>query len=343
MRRKLEMDLEFLPYLDGNPLPPEELQRQAEANDNPTINSWKETWLKNFKTNKENHGPFCQNHIGMQFAKFENRPCIVLGSGPSLENSIESLKKNKTIPVVSCLHNFHYLIDNEIKVDLWVSLDAGPVTIEEISEGGKFDHEYYIDKTKEESLALYAGTDPGLVKQWKGAKTWFNCGIPNEDVRKQMNEIEQFDVFVSSGGNVLGACTYIAKAFLGCNPICFGGADFCFNYIKGFHPWKSKYDEKLGRTLRVNDIFGNSVHTWQSYHAFKLWFDGVTIRTPGIWMNASEGGTLGAYPGGLIPSIRQITMNDFILMYNIHNEMKYQCLNPTNATEPGFDRPKVLF
>lgn len=343
MLKTLEFDLELLPYLQASPMTPAQCQQQAVSNDAATIENWRETWIGNTKKNHEKHGPFKDSHVGQLFGILNQKPCIVLGSGPSLQNSIEALKTNKDIYVISCLHNFHYLVDNEIKVDLWVSLDAGPVTIEEISEGGKHDHEFYVEKTKDQKLALYVASDPGLVESWKGEKYWYSCGIPDDHIRNEIEAIEKFQVYVSNGGNVLGACMYIARGFMGANPICYAGADFAFGYKKNFHSWESKYDGKLGQYLLAHDIYGLPVKTWSSYRNFKLWFEGVSQRCPGLWINATEGGTLGSYHNGLIPSIKQMTMKDFLLMYTIHEELRYMCENPDNATEPGMKLPKVLF
>jgi hypothetical protein len=343
MLKTLDIELELLPYLQQSPVGPAECQQRAVSNDAATIENWRNIWIGNAKKNHEKYGPFKDSHVGQFYNLLNQKPCIVLGSGPSLANSIPALKDNKDVFVISCLHNFHYLIDNDIKVDLWVSLDAGPVTIEEISEGGKHNHDYYLEKTKHEKLALYISSDPGLVESWKGEKYWFSCGIPDDKIRNEMESIEKFQVYVSNGGNVLGGCMYIARGFMGANPICFGGADFAFGYKKQFHSWGSKYDSKLGRVLRAHDIYGLPVYTWTSYNNFKLWFEGVSQRCPGLWINASEGGTLGSYYNGLIPSIKQMTMKDFLLMYNIHKELKYMCDHPEDATEPGMQLPKVLF
>jgi hypothetical protein len=346
MRRSLEMDLEFLPYLSEPPVQPEQLHKQSVSNDDTTIKFWRDIWLKNMAENHKKYGPFNEQHIGMEWGKYRNQPAIVLGSGPSLKNSIEALKKNvgdNRIPVVSCLHNFHYLMDHGIQVDLWVSLDAGEVTIEEISEGGKKTPDQYLEMTKDQTLAAFVASDPKLIDSWQGSVLWYSAGIPDKSIREEMEKIEKFEIYVSNGGNVLGAAMYIAKAFWGCNPIAYSGADFCFDYIKKFHPWDSKYDGKIGKAVILNDVFGNKVYSWQSYINFKSWFEGVSMRCPGQWFNASEGGALGAYPQGLIPSIQQITMWDFIRQYRICEEIKFMAHNPENATEPNFNVPKVLF
>lgn len=343
MRRTIEMDLEFLPYLQEAPVSSEGLHQKAVSNDATTIKFWRDIWVNNTKANHKDHGPFSAHHIGMEWGLYRNQPAIVLGSGPSLKNSIEALKKNKDIPVISCLHNFHYLMDNEINVDLWVSLDAGEVTVEEISEGGKKSSDEYLQLTRDQKLAAFVGSHPKLIQSWGGEILWYSAGIPDEQIRKEMADIEKFEIYVSNGGNVLGAAMYIAKGFWGCNPIAYSGADFCFDYTKKFHPWDSKYDGKIGKAVLLNDIFGNKVYSWQSYVNFKSWFEGVSMRCPGLWVNCSEGGALGAYPQGLIPSIKQMTMWDYIRMYNISEELEHMAKNPGNATEPNYKVPKVLF
>ncbi|MDC1299956.1 DUF115 domain-containing protein [bacterium] len=346
MRRTLEMDLEYLPYLSKPPVQPEKLHQQSVSNDDTTIKFWRDTWVKNMAANYKTHGPFNEQHIGMELYKFRNQPAIVLGSGPSLKNSIEALKKNvgpHRIPVVSCLHNFHYLMDNDIQVDLWVTLDAGAVTLEEISEGGQKKPEEYLEMTNDQSLAAFVASDPKLIESWQGYVMWYSAGIPDKGIRDEMEKIEKFQIYLSTGGNVLGAAMYIAKGYWGCNPIAYSGADFCFDYTKKFHPWDSKYDGKLGNAVILNDIFGNKVYSWQSYINYKSWFEGVSMRVPGQWFNASEGGALGAYPQGLMPTIQQISMWDFIRQYKISEEKEFMARNPTDATEPNFNVPKVLF
>jgi hypothetical protein len=129
----------------------------------------------------------------------------------------------------------------------------------------------------------------------------------------------------------LGACLYIAKAFMGANPIAFIGADFSFSYSKKFHAWNSKYDKNLGSVLAAMDVYGNKVLTWQSYNNFKCWFDRICIDIPGIWINCTEGGTLGAYLDGNIMAIRQMKLEQFIDMYHLTRHLRKQALEPDSG------------
>lgn len=333
------MDLEFLNYIPQPPVKPEEMYGNATAADGVTIKSWRKTWLDNISANAKTYD-FHGNSAGELWGINAQRPMIVMGSGPSLSNSVEALKKNKgrsRVPVISCLHNYHYCVDHGIEVDYFVTLDAGKITIEEISEGGAKSHEEYIESTKDKTLLAYIGSPPELLKQWKGKILFFHCPLPDPGLIEEMKEISNFNILISTGGNVLGACAYFAKGIFGSNPICFIGADFSFSYDKRFHAWPSKYDGKIGAAMRTNDIFGNKVLTWRSYYNFKNFFDWMSQTIPGIYFNATEGGTLGAYPDGNLDSIRQTTLDYFLRMYSLHFELEEMCKDPST------DFKKILY
>lgn len=326
------MFFELMPYIDAPPVNNDSLFKQACSSDEITVKTWKPTWIGNAKANHERFGSFAENSIGKIYKKFDKMPAIIAGSGPSLNNSVEVLKKHKSnIPLISCLHNFHFFVDNEIKVDYFVSLDAGEVTIEEISEGGKLSHEEYVEKTKDFTLLCYIGTSPRLLEQWKGKVLFFNAPVPELETSQEIEKIEKFNIFISNGGNVLGACMYIAKAILGCTPICFIGADFCFSYDNQFHPWKSKYDADLGTYMRWIDIWGNSVRTWTSYYNFKCWFDHMCHKLPGIWINCSQDGILGSYVEGNIRKIQQMPLINFLESYNLYEQLEPVMKDPING------------
>ena len=347
-RRTIEMEMEYLNTIDNPPQTPQDLHKQAASGDDPTINAWRETWIKNMKLNHEICESFCSNGIGKVYGEFNLKPCIIAGSGPSLKINIEDLKKKGDVPLLSCLHNFHFMVDHKIDVNYFITLDAGEITLPEISEGGKESHEYYLEQTKNYTLMAFIGTSPNLIKAWKGKVLWFNCPIPDTEVKESYEKVERFDNYVSNGGNVLGAAVYIAKAYLGANPIAYIGADFAFGYDKKFHSWNSAYDKKLGTVMRTVDCWGNKVLTWQSYYNFKCWHDSITMKVPGEWINCTEGGTWGVYPEGLIKNIKHKSLKEFLDGYNLYGHMKFQALNPKNAAEdsgiPGVPpHPKLMF
>ncbi len=325
MIKNVDMFFEYLPYIDAPPKKAEDMYRQACSNDGVTLQTWRKTWIDQIKANHEKYGPFKDRSIGRFYEKYARQPCIVIGSGPSLSKNIDKLKNTGGIPKVSCLHNFHYMIDNEVDIDFYVSLDAGLVTLEELSEGGKHSKEHYLKSTEGKTLLAFTGSHPNLLESWKGDIYFFCCPLPDKSLLKEIDDIEPFEMLVSSGGNVLGAATYIAKSIMGCNPIAFAGADFSFSYTRKFHAWDSKYDKKLGNCVRTNDIYGHHVLTWGSYYNFKTWFEWLTMTVPGMYINCTEGGILGAYPEGNIRHIKQMSLAELINMYSLHTKLKNQC------------------
>ncbi len=318
---------EYQNYIDYTPVAPKDLYGQACSSDEVTINSWRDTWQRNVKANHDKYGSFADMSIGEIFGLCDKKPVIVIGSGPSLKENAHELKNKKDIVTVSCLHNFHFLEDIGCPAEYYVSLDAGEVVIDEVYEGGSKSQDEYWTITKDRTLLCYIGTSPQLLSKWQGKILFFNAPVPDESYNKYCEEIEVFNTFVSNGGNVLGACLYIAKAYLGASVIAFMGADFSFSYDKKFHAWDSKYDAKLGQVLRVPDVFGNSVYTWRSYHNFKGWFEYITLVVPGIYYNCTEGGTFGAYKEGNLRSVHQLPISEFIRMMTMFEEIKEQAKN----------------
>lgn len=326
--RKVEIALEYQNYIESPPIKPSQMYGNACSSDTITIESWREIWIKNVKANHERFGSFKEKSIGKLFASNQHKPAIVVGSGPSLGYNAKALKDRGDLLAISCLHNYHLFEDLDIPIDYYVTLDAGPVVMEEVSEGGKKTPDEYWASTKNKKLLAFIGSDPKLFDMWQGDVYLFNAPVPDQKFMETMATLEPFNVYVSNGGNVLGACLYIAKAFMGSNPIAYMGADFAFGYDKRFHSWDSKYDAKLGHVMRGVDVFGNKVLTWPSYFNFKSWFDYVALTVPGIYINCTEGGMMGAFPEGNLMAIKQMPIVDFIEMYRMYEILKSPCENP---------------
>lgn len=328
------------------PVAPQDLYRQAASNDEATVNSWRPYWIAQYQLNHKRFGPFKDRSVGKLFNKHRFQPCIVVGSGPSLKDNAHILKDNPGIPVVSCLHNFHFLTDLGVKVDYWVSLDSGPICVSEVAEGGDPSVDYW-EKTKGQTLLAYAATWPELLEKWQGEILFYNAPVPDKGVMDELAKTEVFNVHVSNGGNVLGAALYIAKAFLGCDTIAFMGADFSFSYDHKFHGWDSQYDQKLGHCISLTDVFGNRVKTWRSYANFKAFFEYVACQVPGEYVNCSEGGCLGSFPEGNIAAIKQQPLAEFLKRYAMTEHMRDAVEDPTlgqwTPDKPDVKGFKILY
>ncbi len=330
MGKKVTLTLNFQNTIECSPTPPADLYRQAASNDAITINSWRDTWIRQFKANHEKFGPFKDRSIGQLFNKHRFSPAIVVGSGPSLRDNAAGLLNNPGLPVLSCLHNFHFLEDLGVKVDYYVSLDSGPVTVEEVSEGGDASADYWA-KTKSKTLLAYAGSHPELLERWQGEIYFFNAPIPDQSLKDEMDKTEKFNCHVSNGGNVLGAALYIAKAFMGCDTVIFMGADFSFSYEDKFHGWDSKYDTRIGNVMTLVDVYGQKVKTWPSYANFKAFFEFVAQSVPGEYINCSEGGCFGSYLEGNIRAVKQMELAECFKRYTMSDHIAPVVTDPVNG------------
>lgn len=328
MGRRVEVELEYQQLIAEPPVTPQAMYQQACANDTATVAHWRDIWLGNITANKQKYGAFKDHSIGQLFQKHRYSPIIIAGSGPSLKVNAHELKNRGPIPLVSCLHNFHLFEDLGLETDYYVSLDAGEVTIEEVYEGGSKSPEEYWALTKNRTLLAFCGSHPGLLEKWQGKILFFNAPFPDVALAEAADKIEKFNVLVSSGGNVLGACLYIAKTILGAGSIIFVGADFSFGYEKKFHAWDSKYDKTMGETVPIKDIYGIWQKTWPSYLGFKNYFDSVSLRLPGVYYNCTEGGCLGAYPNGNLHSFKYMNLRDCLDLLNWNDKMRDSMENP---------------
>ena len=329
MSRTAEITLEYQNIIPAPPVQPQELYKAACSNDAVTIDSWANIWVDNITANRVAvGGDFATQGVGKLFGQLQHKTCILAGSGPSLKVNGAQLKDRGGVPLISCLHNFHFFEDRGVKPDFYVSLDAGAIVMEEIAEGGALTEAEYWDKTRDHTLVAYIGSHPDLVKKWQGKLYFFNAGMPHGDTKTKADAAAGFRTMLGTGGNVLGACLYLAKGILGCAAVAFVGADFAFDYKNRFHGWESKYDANLGQVIRVTDIYGIKVNTWKSYNNFKCWFEYIACTVPGSYFNCTEGGTLGAHPDGNIAQFKYLDLKDFIDMATMNEHLRAQCENP---------------
>lgn len=330
IKRNIELDLEYQNPIRMSPVTPERAQSAAASSDTKTIEFWRRTWIRNVAENKRLFGSFAENGIHKLYNQLRLKPCIVIGAGPSLKHYAKYLRPfeedgrkfegNPGLPVISCLHNFAYLTDLGVKVDYWITLDAGDIVIEEMFEGGTQEKEFYREASKSQKLLSVMVTHPYLFENWKGEVVWFNSVMPDKGLCDEIDAVECYGPTVSSGGNVLGAAMYVAKAFMGANPIIFMGADFSFSHERKFHAWNSPYDV-VGQVMQAVDIYGMKVPTWQSYYNFKLWFDSKVLTVPGEYINCSDG-IFGAYPDGNIIQVKQAHIETVLEGYRCNTRIK---------------------
>lgn len=329
-------ELHYQPYIDGPPLPSKEhLYYRACSSDNVTCESWIDTWCAQIIENCKNFD-VKKMSVESEAGKLAYKPCIVSGSGPSLKRNAVHLKDRGGVGLVACLHSFGFFEDNGVMPDYYINLDAGPVTIPEMCQGGANQgkakgEDWYWEQTAKHTLVTSVTGHPELLKKWKGKILFYMVIAPHQKYADTVAKATDLGCYFSVGGNTLGACLYMAKAVLGANPIAFVGADFSFSYNKKFHPFDSPYDQQHSGVMLATDVFGNRVSCWPSYFNFKCWFEYIACggkgNQPTMFYNCTEGGILGAYPEGNIRQITQITLKEFLFAYNLHKQFP-QTLDP---------------
>jgi hypothetical protein len=334
------MLLSFQGTIDAPPVSKEQMYGQSCQNDAVTVNHWSKIWLDHTKINASKFD-IMNNTVMLDYGKYAYRPVICAGSGPSLKKNAHLLTtKPDEIGLVSCLHNFAYFIDLGIKCDGYVNLDAGDITIPEMSQGGKHPADYYWNATKDCTLIATPVSKPELLDRWQGRILFFKAPVPDMAYMIEEQKVCPLEVYFNVGGNALGAAYYHARAILGGTPIVFVGADFSFDYTRKFHSWESPYDKQFSGVTPCTDVFGNRVYSWPSYVNFAQWFIhqsmGGNGNNPAMFINCTEGGILGAFPNGNLASIKQMALIDFLAIYT-HHKMTPDLVkgDPT--------KPKLLF
>ena len=328
LKQQLELaitrdDLLYQPYIEP-PIPKETLYAQACTGDVVTVKSFKPQWTAHLKANAAKFD-IKANSAMNDYARFAYKPVICAGSGPSLKINVDALKTKESVGLVACLHSYAFLEDKGTPADYYVTLDSQEITVGETLQGGKQSEDRYWELSKDRTLVAPLVANPKLLEKWRGRVLWYNTIVPDPEFQAECDKLG-FHLYFNVGGNALGASYYFARAILGACPIALSGADFCFSPKKKFHSWDSPYDNQFNGLIACTDVFGNRVFTWPSYQNFAKWFEFLSLGgqgdNPHLFYNCTEGGILGAYPGGNVKTIQQMPLKSFLWSFNQHKTMK---------------------
>jgi hypothetical protein len=308
-----------------------------------TLYSWRTPWLENTKKNLEHFKYFNRDHSIKVFAnELINRPVILVGAGPSLKNNIEYLRmaKEAGVAIIASHHALMYLSQEHIRIkpDYALVLDAGKTWTE-----------YYGDLDFYNDVPLLADQvcDHEQLKLWKGPIFFYRSAQPTEGevanfLKMEMERIISPNMngsIIEVGGHVMGAMVSVSRGVMRANTIIFVGADYSFAPEGNFYPFDFTIDKEVpaehfggkeGEKLpappgvhgMIYDIFGNQVGTSSSYLQFKNVMDiGIKVNMQSTigtaedldFINASEGGALGALVGGNSKWMKYMRLEDAIL------------------------------
>ncbi|WFE67935.1 DUF115 domain-containing protein [Thiomicrospira sp. R3] len=161
---------------------------------------------------------------------------VILGGGPTLDESIDWIKENQEhLVIFSVARIAQRLYDEGITPDFFVSVDPHDVS---------FDNSKGIFAFEEQSILLHSyHVNPKLISQWTGLKAFGGSkyGWKNE-----------LPVNIGSPGPTVvnGAFHYAVE--MGCQTVYLSGVDFCFP--KGQTHESSSQEAKLSAKLKLKDL-----------------------------------------------------------------------------------------
>lgn len=167
--------------------------------------------------------------------QFNDKTCIVLGGGPSLDNNIDWIKANADrLVIIAASRIVGKLIKLEIKPDIIVSVDPQSISFDVNKELMSLEHD---------TLLVYSyHVTPQIIGQWRGAALYTGSRLPwNSD--HDNNNIE------SVGPTVTNSAIEIARE-MGFSQILLCGVDFCHSQ-SGITHTAGTYGASLGPDMGI--------------------------------------------------------------------------------------------
>lgn len=219
----------------------------------------------------------------------EGLPAYIVAGGPSLDKSIQFLKKVQNKAVIICVDSaLPAFIDNGISPDFVTSIDFKDVTYE------KFSH--IITKIPEQTgLIVSSASAPLVQKNFPGNRKFYI--FSHSGIEQWVRILAGAERIFGNGPSVANINFITARA-MGCSPIIFVGQDLCYGAERTH--FKSavltqqdsvKKQLKTGKNLLwVDGVEGGKVSATRDLVNMKHFFENLIRENPGDYINCSKGG-----------------------------------------------------
>lgn len=249
-----------------------------------TNNSQQKKWVRNYVMNLD----YISNTYPLEKLRksFKDKPAIIVGAGPSLEENIETLKLVQNKAVIAAVGSGAGILEsNGIRAHIIGAMD-GSKAEEKIFNGLK----YNADSMLFYSSQVYYNV-PKLIN---GPKFLMNQVEMDEYLHKKLNwkYIARY-----SGPSIANVITHNLSE-LGCNPIIILGQDMCYSKNKLYAEGAKHKKEFTLQQLENNPAYikavnnkGDEVYTTPAFMSFKYESEGIIKNHPRIvYLNGTSHG-----------------------------------------------------
>jgi hypothetical protein len=257
-----------------------------------TIDYRHKQWVDNFIDNITNRVKGGYGVISLlDTLKF--MPCIIVGSGPTLDYNIHLLKdlQDKAC-IISCDSAAKALLDYGVHPHLILSTDSKGAVAEFFK--GMDLHEFTF------ILDTFAHPDTAQLLIDEGAKIyWYNTlPVKSCSFSEVLNQWTGYLGNLGTGGCVATTIWSLAVLHLGCDPtILVGLAEAYYDKAHQYASCVEKHNHQhidmyASEPMSVKDIYNRDCWTQPGFDSFRAWFEDAFLWVPGIFINCSEGGIL---------------------------------------------------
>jgi hypothetical protein len=222
--------------------------------------------------------------------KYNNVPAFIIANGPSLDKSIEELKKIEGKGIILCSESaIISLMKNHLKPDAICILERYPDNY----------NWHFKDKKYPEDISLLAFTvaDPRIFSSYEGAKIPIFGGVKNH-FWDLINE-EGAELY---GGTSAAHLAFECAVYMGANPVVLVGQDLAYGPGGMTHSSHSLYAEETMKSatdwvrsqpvLMVESNEGKQIPTNSIWFQFKTIFEQMIETNPQVTvLNTTEQGT----------------------------------------------------
>lgn len=245
-------------------------------------------WVTNFVANV----PKIQGGFGVASLTnaFQNKPCIIVGSGPTLDRNVHLLKElQNRACIIACDSALQACLDNGVTPHFILCTDSKKKCLRFLND---------VDLTNI-NVICDSFVHPEVIEVLQKGKRlyWYNTPLVEmEPFTGALNEWTGYIGHIGTGGCVATTIWSFIHEVLDGDPIILVGLPEAFydkfqqyatSVIRN-HPMEYYESE----TVVTTDVYGDVCYTKLGFQSFAFWFQDAFIKSGRLNINCSEGGII---------------------------------------------------